>query len=198
MTPISLVNLKQRISFPCQTTWIHTSRTVYMTQAVISHLRPSRVPLAVSAWSTMLSPTNNGCQWTRVLSTFKLALSLFCPSHTYQMGHRHSLATTSTLMSQAPLIWRRQMMGLLYSSQVSAPTTFILVTTYDWYSFFLLVAHPYELCPSRREVCHSLLCSSYDLYIYLVFVLSSRNSMSCWQFTSFFWRAKRYKNNFCP
>lgn len=162
-----------------------------------------RVPLAVLAWSAVLTRTNS-CR-TRTLRT--LSLSLFC--HTYQMRHRHSLATrmTSMLKPRAPLIWRwrRQMTGLLvpwpHLSQLTTPVVTLIGITSDWWSILFPSTFLWFISLSPRsseltielprilfQTWHSLLMLVL-WFLYLSCLCTGfSNSTSRWQFAIFFWR----------
>ena len=139
-----------------------------------------RVPLAVSAWSAVLTRTNfrlNSC-WTRALrlSTLSIALSLSLFCHTYQKLHRYSLATRTTSSWNHGLLrvsfeddvqvgkWRDYLqVTSSYLSQITTPITLIAITR-NWEIVFL--AHSYELCSlssQSSELIIKLLVSNFKL-----------------------------------
>ena len=204
MTPTSIVS-RRIIFFPWQT--IHTSPTVDMkiTTKVVTPYR--RAPLAVSAWSTVMSGTKNGwSRWTPTLTLLSLTLRLFCQ---IMMRQRHSLETRTTTsccmlkslaLRLAPFIrrWRRQITGLPHISQITTPMTLIIITC-DCWSPGPFLAHSYKLCPElviERQVVSNLpyahpmipiFCRNFRFILSVL--LCSRNYTSWRQFLFIFWRA---------
>lgn len=216
MAPISIVKQRMIIFLPWQT--IHATRVVDMAQPVPSYFR--RVQLAVSAWRTVASRSNN-C-WTHILLSTLLSLSLFC--HMYQTW-RHRLSsllaihTTSILKSWAPLIWRwrQQLTRLPYlrPSQITTPTALTIITCDSiWWSSSSFLAHSYDLVcplsPRNSELTIELLVSDLQFTTMLIFIFILFKFVSwvlvilrptrtrrfllavCYLFI-YFWRAKRWE-----